>query len=184
MNHLHQQTAAHIRKVAAPAPGDTTLFTLEFNTRGKEGLNDVSVFVNPRVQKERSYDNNVVVLTDHVNVLYDVSRPVIEVTFDGRTINNLDFVRPSPEIMVRLWDENKFLLKKDTIGVQIFLSYPCEKGDCDFQPVYFTQPGVQWQAASETSPFVVTASLANLPDGTYTLRVSAADAKGNATCSD
>lgn len=179
LNHLHQQTSAQIRKVAAPAPGDTTLFTLEFNTRSKQGLNDVSVFVNPRIAKERSYDNNVVVLTDHVNVLSDVSHPVVEVTFDGRTINNLDFVRPSPEIMVRLWDENKFLLKKDTIGVQIFLAYPCENGDCAFRPVYFTQPGVQWQAATDTSPFVVTASLANLPDGTYTLRVSAADAKGN-----
>lgn len=184
LNRRHPGQSPLTRRVVAPLPGDTTLFTLEFNTISKEGLNDVEVFVNPRIEWERSYDNNLMLLPGHVAVLSDVSDPVIEVTFDGRNIGNLEFVRPDPEIKIRLWDENRFMLKKDTTGVQIFLAYPCGEENCDFRPVYFGQSGVLWQAASATSPFIATVSLMDLADGTYTLRVNATDANGNMSGED
>jgi hypothetical protein len=166
-------------KIAPPGPGDTTLFTVPFNTRSKAGMNDVELFVNPWIAPEKSYDNNVVALREHLNVLTDETDPVIEVTFDGRHLTNGDYVSANPNIAIRMWDENPFLHKKDTTGLLVFLAYPCESGDCNFDPVYFTRPDIVWKAATDTSDLYVTFSPRDLAEGEYTLRVEAEDASGN-----
>jgi hypothetical protein len=173
-----------LKKIASPAPWDTTVFSLAFNTVSKQGLNDVEVFVNPRLEKEESYDNNVLVLPRHVEVLTDVHRPVLEVTVDSRVIGNMEFVQPDPEIAIRLWDDNKFLLKADTSGVDVFLAGPCASAPCDFRRISFSDPNVRWASATSDRPFTTTVSLHGLADGTYTLRVNAGDANGNAAADD
>ncbi len=55
----------------APAPGDTTQFEIDINTLGREGVNDIDVFVNPHIAAEQYYDNNVISLTQYLNVLPD-----------------------------------------------------------------------------------------------------------------
>src|SRR5690606_35653276 len=112
-------------RISPPLPGDTTLFSLTFSTVSKVGLNDVEVFINPQIAPEVTYANNRVVLDKRVNVLADVLGPVLDVTFDGRYILNNDFVSVNPVIKVRVWDENPFIRKTDTLGIRIFLAYPC-----------------------------------------------------------
>ena len=166
-------------RINAPLPGDTTLFTIPFKTISKEGLNDVEVFVNPRIAQEMSYDNNLVRLPQHVRVLSDHLDPVMEVTFDGRQLENNEFVSANPAILIRLWDENRFIQKKDTLGVNLFLAFPCAAKNCEFQRINFSAKDLTWDPAAEDSDFKIHYSPRNLPEGTYTLRVEARDAKGN-----
>jgi hypothetical protein len=112
----------------------------------------------------------------------DNTNPVLEVTFDGREIRNGDFVSSTALIQMSLKDENRFLLKEDTLGVKIFLSYPCENENCSFKPIYFSDG--KWYPATITSDFRVDFNPTDLPDGEYVLSVEATDASGNSSGTD
>src|SRR5690606_36214287 len=102
------------KRILAPLPATETNFEIQLSTEASPGLNDVTVFVNPRVLPELYYDNNVLVLNSYLNVQGDVFNPVLEVTIDGRFVTNGDYVSSYPVIVGRLWDENSILLKTDT----------------------------------------------------------------------
>lgn len=184
INHANPVILPTSMRIHAPLPGDTTLFTVPFKTVSQSGINDVEVFVNPRIAREKSYDNNVIVLSDHLNVRADNGRPVIDVTFDGRYLENDEFVSANPSIVIRLWDENPFMKKRDTLGVSIFLSYPCDDGACEYERIYFSREDISWTPANESSDFQVHFSPADLVSGSYRLRVEAADASGNLSGGD
>lgn len=173
-------TTLNTVKIKSPLPGDTTRFTLSFPTVSQDGLNDVEVFVNPRIAFEQNYDNNIIKLSDHINVLSDGMNPLLDVTFDGKHIAHDEFVSPSPQIRILLWDENPYLLKTDTTGVKLLLA-TCTDDPCDFKPVFFTNPDVTWKAATDTSEFYIQYNPKALADGRYILHVEASDANGNAS---
>lgn len=168
-------------RIHPPAPGDTTLFSVPLATASKGGLNDIDVVVNPGIQLEKYYENNFMLLRNKLRVLGDVADPVLEVTFDGRFLENDDFVSATPAIRLRLWDENRFMPVADTVGMLIFLAYPCDddEGDCAFHRIYFSRPDITWEPGSESSAFTVNFS-PQLTAGRYKLRVAASDAAGNA----
>lgn len=166
------------RKIAAPLPGDTTHFQVDFSTINKIGLNDVLVRVNPLVQPELFIDNNVLALNDAFEVEVDDVHPVLTVLVDGRLVNDGDFVSPNPQITISLWDENKLILKTDTTGMRMLLQYPCET-NCTPTIIYFARSDVAWSAATTTRPFQVFFNPVNLTEGRYTLQVFAEDARGN-----
>ncbi|MBL7858780.1 MAG: hypothetical protein JNM57_13915 [Cyclobacteriaceae bacterium] len=170
--------------IASPAPGDTTWFQVEFNSFGKSGFNDVVVFVNQRIVPEQYYDNNVLQMNEYLHVVDDRYIPVMDVTIDGRLVANGDFVSPNPVIEIRLWDENRYLLKADTTNIKLFLTYPCSSGTCIPTPIYFSRSDVQWFAATASADFRIVFKPRNLEEGEYTLRISAADARGNVSEGD
>jgi hypothetical protein len=178
-NYQNLKKSQATTRIASPLPGDTTLFSLSFNTRAKEGWNDVEVFVNPHVEMEKTYDNNVIVLPRHLQVLADNLHPVMDVTFDGRYLENNEYVSANPVIRIRLWDENPFIRKADTLGVAIYLAFPCSPEPCSFERIYFSRNDVTWEPATDGTDFTVRFSPQNLADGTYTLRVEAGDAEQN-----
>jgi len=181
LNHASQGNTASTIRISSPLPGDTTLFSVSFNTVSKAGLNDVEVFVNPDLESEKFYGNNWIVLDEHLDVLADRSHPVLDVTFDGRYLENNDFVPANPVIFIRLWDENSFMEMKDTLGVRIFLAYPCGSDDCEYQAIYFSRNDITWTPGSEISDFTVNFSPRDLASGTYFLRIEARDATGNSS---
>lgn len=166
-------------RIKPPAPRDTSSFSVSWSTIGQAGENDVWAWVNNRVLPELAYDNNIVDRQRFLIVARDGLPPVLDVTFDGRYLRNGDLVSASPTVLMTLIDENPFLLKQDTTGFQMWLSSPCATGVCVRQ-IYFSQPGVSWQAATASSPFRVSLQPVLMP-GTYTLRVVARDASGNAS---
>lgn len=168
-------------KISPPSAQQTTNFGITVNTTGKGGLNDVSVFVNPNIQPEQYYDNNALNLLSHLDVLPDVLGPVLDVTFDGRYVVNNDFVRPNPFILVKMKDNNPFLFKTDTTGVNVYLQYPCPTGDCLFTRIPFASPEVRWQTAAKYSPFIIELRPENLPAGSYVFRIEARDASNNSS---
>lgn len=167
------------KKIKAPAPGQETSFTISTQTENKIGLNDVKVYVNPKILPELYYENNVITLNDYLNVQPDIYPPVLEVTIDGRHIVNGDFVSPYPAIVIKVRDENSALLKTDTTGVNIFLKYPCDVPDCQFTSIFFSRPDVQWSPATSVADFTAQFNPYGLAEGIYVLRVEASDERGN-----
>lgn len=178
-NHEAVQSTNYTMKIKPPQAGDTTSFSIPVKTFGITGSNDIQVFVNPHVQREAYYDNNLFSLPDHVVVEGESLSPVIDVTVDGRYIFNGDYVSPSPEIRFKIWDENPFLLKDDTTGVEMLLAYPCTVEPCPFTRINFSHPDVTWTAATSSSPFNVVYGAEELPDGLHVLRIQTSDKAGN-----
>ncbi len=184
-NHASRRSQLENFKIKAPIlQYDTSTFTVQLNTTDKSGLNDVEVFVNPRLVPEQYYDNNALQLNNYINVESDFFNPVLDVSVDGRHITDGDFVSPSPLILARIWDENEHILKMDTTGVRIFLTYPCNAENCVPTPILLTNEEVTWQPATDTSTFNIEFRPKNLVDGEYKLRIEVADAQGNKSGSD
>lgn len=178
-NQMNRSSSTIESKIKSPAPGAVTAFTFEVNTLGRIGLNDVNVFVNPRIIPEQYYENNVLELPGYLNVSSDNFKPVLEVSIDGRVVQNGDVVSRNPIIQVTLWDQNQILLKQDTVGISVLLGFPCDENDCLFTRINFSDIDVEWSPATSFSDFNFSYSPANLADGLYSLRVEAADASGN-----
>ncbi len=168
-------------KIKAPLPGDTTHFYIDINTINKGGLNDVNVFVNPKITPEQYYDNNVLQFQDYLHVKEESVRPVLDVSIDGQYIESGDFVSSNPIILIKVWDENKYVLKTDTTGMRIYLSYPCDAELCDPIRILLTEEEIQWYPATDTSDFKIEFRPSNLSNGKYTLRVEAEDARKNSS---
>jgi hypothetical protein len=166
-------------KIFPPLPGDSTDFSVHLNTTNLGGLNDVEVYANPRISPEQYYDNNFIQQVDYLNVLIDSYHPVLDVTVDGRHLLNGDLVSASPMIKAQVWDENTNILKTDTAGIRIFLTYPCGTETCPPTQILLTQEDVVWHPATETTPFLVEFNPQNLEEGEYKLRIEAADSRGN-----
>jgi hypothetical protein len=165
--------------IDAPKPGDTTQFSISIDSKEKAGLNEVTVFVNPKIVPEQYYDNNILSLPDFLNVKRDAIAPVLNVTIDGRMVKNNDFVSSSPKIQIELKDENPFLFKTDTLGITIFLKIACNATNCPLTPIYFKRSDISWSPASATQDFKINFKPQNLNEGFYTLRVEGTDASGN-----
>jgi hypothetical protein len=166
-------------KIVPPAVNDSTDFPIQVNTTGLGGLNDVEVYVNPRISPEQYYDNNVLQQAGYLNVLVDSYNPVLDVTIDGRHLLNGDFVSSSPVIKAQIWDQNTHILKTDTTGIRVFLTYPCSLETCPPTQILLTQQDVAWYPATDATPFLLEFTPKNLAEGEYKLRIEAADARGN-----
>ena len=169
----------YIKTYPPMAEGDTLFLSEDITTRGIAGQNVLQIFVNPRLQPEILYENNLVSIPFVVKP--DNTHPVLDVTFDGQHIMDGELVSPSPLISVLLKDENKFMFKKDTFNMNLFIKRPCES--CDFERIAFSSPEVRWQPADENNRFNIEYNPQGLADGLYTLRVQGTDESGN-TSSD
>ena len=178
-NSTLRASRASTKKIKAPAPGEETAFDIVIDTKEIAGLNNLKVYVNPKVLPELYYDNNVIDLSRYLNVAPDVFAPVLDVTIDGRYVLNGDYVSSNPNIVAKLWDENSLLRKTDTLGITISLKYPCES--CQATPIFFSRPDVQWQPATASTDFAFTFKPENLPVGTYTLTIIARDVRNNSS---
>ncbi len=182
-NGITDERSLKIRKLLA---GEKTSFVTPISTFEMPGKNNLNVFVNPKILPEQGYNNNIIDIPNAIDVGVDDANPVMDVTFDGVNILDGDIVSASPLITVTMKDNNKFFFKSDTIGVEIFFGYPCVDcgGDdgcnqCYFQRINFSDPNMQWYAATENSDFSVEYRPYKLEDGVYALKTQVTDASGN-----
>jgi hypothetical protein len=156
--------------------GQHLTFTYKFSTKGLVGKNYIQVYVNPQIQPEQYYSNNI--LECEFTVVADKTQPVLDVSFDGIRIFDGDLVSASPLINITLRDNNKYLLMTDPHSVQVFLQYP---GTSNPIQITSSNPIVKmWNLEnSKTNTFVAEIQPTALPDGTYTLIVQGQDASGN-----
>ncbi|WP_258103775.1 C25 family cysteine peptidase [Marinoscillum sp. MHG1-6] len=162
--------------IAGPAAGDTALMAVSFSTLNYPGDNNLSVSV--RANEAEQYDvNNTINLTRVLNVKEDMTNPVLDVTFDGIYILDGDIVSPAPRILIQFKDDNQFLIKEDTVGMDIWLKAPC--ASCDYERVNLSDSKISYTPASENNDFEIEYLPGPLEDGIYHLRIQGEDASGN-----
>lgn len=164
--------------------GQTFLDTLNLNTSSmKRGSYIFSMEVNPKDslwQIEQYHFNNRISKAFYIRA--DNQNPLLDVTFDGVHILDGDIVAPSPEILVTLRDENKFLLlneDKDTANFTIKMTLPNDSTET----IYFASSEkyiINYQLSTRAKdPFSIQITPKNLSDGMYKLSVQAKDKSGN-----
>lgn len=164
--------------IGPPLSGDSTGFEVAFSSFNKAGNN--SLVVEIQADENEVYDlNNRVTLTNLIEVLADETNPILDVTFDGYHILDGDIVSPNPTISIRLRDDNAFVSKSDTTGINLSLRLPGD--DAQFQRINFSDPRLTFTPASEGEDFQMEYQPGLLSDGVHALRVQAADAAGNET---
>ncbi len=161
--------------------GDTIKIVYTIDSKLYPGLNTINVDVNPaNAQPEQYHFNNFLFKNFYVKV--DQTNPLLDVTFDNVHILNEDIVSAKPHILIKLKDESKFLLLKDTSVLQVQLRYP----DGSLHPYYFSNDtlkftpatsGADNSASVEFDP-VFTNQL-NPAGDDYTLYVTGSDESGN-----
>lgn len=181
-NQATQAAATDTMRIAPLLANNTVTFSITASTIGRAGGNDLVVNVNPRLLPEQSYHNNRASLPNFFTVVPDATHPVLDVAFDGKYISNGDVVSPRPLIAVMVRDENPILRKQDTTGIHLYLK---KHGAADtvlteFARVRLSADNVNYTSATDEDPFALTFQ-PELEDGTYTLRVQAEDASGNAS---
>jgi len=153
--------------------GEAFDFTIEFNSIGKAGENQLTVFANPRIQQEQTFRNNQVDLGAYFLVEGDNSTSLLDVNFDGIYIMDGDIVSPNVMITALLKNNQTLIYKKDTLGLELFLKQNCE--GCQYSRVNFSNPNLTWTPASEENDFKVSLIPGPLEDGIYTIRIANED---------
>ncbi|WP_338760314.1 C25 family cysteine peptidase [Bernardetia sp. ABR2-2B] len=155
------------------ARNEELLFDAKFYSLEYFGDNLLTVFMNPRIQGEQLYDNNI--LQANFTVIPDNVNPVLDVAFDGIKIMDGDVISPTPLISIQLRDENKFLVRQDTVGINLYLS-KCDS--CERVRLNYDGQNVNY-FASQDNNFRLEYRPERLEDGKYTLSVDAQDESGN-----
>ncbi|WP_028522468.1 putative type IX secretion system sortase PorU2 [Runella limosa] len=164
------------RKLGRLQPNEEATFTISMPTLGKGGDNRLLVNINPRQQPEQNYDNNTINLP--FTVIPDRFAPTLDVFFDGQRIRDGEVVSATPTILFQLKDENRFLFKRDTLGMDLFLQRPSQT---TFQRIAFSNSVIRFVPADNQNVARIEFRPATLPDGMYTLRFQGADATLNRT---
>lgn len=179
---VNRETRSSTRQewsIKGPAAGDTTHFTIQSSTLNNAGSNDLTVFVNRNIVPEQYYQNNAMDLVDYLQITRDRYNPVLDVTMDGRYVTNGDFVSPNPLVLIRVLDENPFLIQSDTSGLSVLMSYPCSQDECTPRRINFSDPQVSWSFPASGNELRVEFKPENLEEGEYVLYVIASDVSGN-----
>ncbi|MEQ9467792.1 MAG: C25 family cysteine peptidase [Ekhidna sp.] len=164
-------------RIGPPDAGDTIGFSVDFPSFNMDGLNSLVVEVLAS-ENEAYKSNNRLTLTNLIEVQADETNPILDVTFDGYHILDGDIVSPNPNIVVKMRDDNPFITKSDTTGVNLSLRLPGEESQ--FQRINFSDPRLAYVPATENQDFQLEYQPGPLEDGIHTLRVQAEDEAGNA----
>lgn len=150
----------------------TTFFNYRLLTNELEGDYKLSMYVNPMIQQEQEYFNNIYEVPFSVKATL---HPILDVAFDGVHIMDGELVSPSPIISIMLKDENKGVYLQDPSTMSVIMIDPQGNG----QEVNLTSnPNVRFYPADEKNDFRLEYVPEKLEDGLYTLEVKARDVKG------
>ncbi len=171
--------AAYLDSIMVPplGAGDSTNITLPLSTFNKVNSHDLIVKANDQKMAEKYLLNNEIRLSSFLDVLPDQINPVLEVTFDGMIIMDGDIVSPAPLIDISIADENPYILKEDTLGINFYLKRPGE--EFEYERIPFSSGLVTWSPATQESSFEIQYRPESLENGLYGFRVQAVDGSGN-----
>ncbi|WP_229213891.1 putative type IX secretion system sortase PorU2 [Dyadobacter psychrotolerans] len=161
-------------KIKGPALSANDVFDLplSFLTLGETGAHQISVTFNSKKLPEEIYTNNQIQFS--YQVIPDRIKPILHVSIDDRLLADGDFVSAEPVVGIQLIDENKFLIRNDTTDIEVWLTKDCLT--CKEQKISLSEAIIHAPAPND---FRILLTLANLPPGSYRLRVKAMDLSGN-----
>ncbi|GAB3989309.1 hypothetical protein GCM10028807_13930 [Spirosoma daeguense] len=110
----------------------------------------------------------------------DVIAPILDVAFDGKRISNGELVSAQPIIDILLQDENKRLVRTDTVGLELYVQPPCVTLPCPYERLNLRESNIQRTVTESVNSFRFSYQPRSpLPDGQYTLAVAGSDLSGN-----
>jgi len=143
------------------------------------------VELNPNFDQREQYTFNNIYVQDFF-IIQDKKNPILDVTFDGKHITDLDITSPNPEIIAQLKDENLHLAMEDTTTFEVRFSTP---GNGTVTPVKIPitgNPMIKFEPASLPSNKAKLyfypgkfQPLEDSGDGYYRLQIQGKDARGN-----
>ncbi len=166
-----------IPRQKALVAGDTVVLYYTIDTKSLAGSNTLYVMFNPdNDQPENVLFNNFIFKDFYVRE--DKYNPLLDVTFDGVHILNRDIVSASPNIHIRLMDENKYVNLSDTALLKNLMKVQVLYPDGTTHNYYF---GDSLRLLTSSEPNVATIEfIPSFPmDGEYQLIISGKDANGN-----
>ncbi len=161
--------------------GDTVILRYLGDSRQFTGNNMLFIEFNPDDhQPEQFHFNNY--LLKNLYVKGDQTNPLLDVTFDGIHILSGDIVSARPMIQIKLKDESKFNLLKDTSLIRVRVKFP----DNSIKEYRFDNDTVRFTPAVSGSDNTATIDFSpsflqtfNEEGDTYELIVSGKDASDN-----
>ncbi len=157
----------------------TNNIQFDFPTGNLEGNVFLKVILNALNDQPEKIDfNNRLLLPFHV--IGDQINPILDVTFDGVHISNGDIVAASPEIRIKITDENLFnALDENSLSIVLVDNNGnAETLDLTADNVTFALPN-QEDVANGSNCFEVIYTPTFLEDGTYRLQVQGRDKANN-----
>jgi len=162
-----------IRKTAPLPAGEILNYPLRLPTIGATGEHRISVTFNSQNLPEEIYSNNQIHFS--YNVIPDLIRPVIQVTVDQRQLADGDYASAHPTIGIVVIDENRFLIRNDTTGIEVWLTEDC----VHCTPQRISLNGALINTILPNHFRILLDPAINLKSGNYQLRVKAMDLSGN-----
>lgn len=168
-------------RLSALQMADYIIDTVNFSTVGLSG--DVVFYaeLNPCAEGETDYDqpelthfNNFIIKQFHV--LRDVRNPLLDVTIDGRHIQDGEIVSATPTITIRLTDENQHFALADTNLFSVYLTSLTTGIE---EKIYINNVESIFETGTIEQNVAQLQLTLNLKDDTYQLRARAHDASGN-----
>ena len=99
---------------------DFVNYSGDWNTADQVGANHLFLEIDPKNKiNELNESNNQI--TAKIVVLADTVEPEIEVTYDGVSIINQDYVSPEPEILISIYDNSPAVIQNDTTRFRLML---------------------------------------------------------------
>ena len=146
---------------------------MDFGTTMEVGQHQISIIFNANKLPEQLYFNNEVSLS--FEVIADLTPPVLNVSVDQRQLVDGDFVSAQPLIGIQVRDENKFLIRKDTSGIEVWLKEDCIS--CQEHRLSLADSKINHLLPNDFQIWLRLSAF--LKNGTYLLRVKARDVSGN-----
>lgn len=165
-----------LKRFAPVKAGEVLNFRISENTRNLIGHYRGEIELNANNDQAERYRFNNNGFFDF-SVFPDITAPIIEVTFDGIAIMDMDIVSPNPTIMVRLKDENQYIKLSRPDNITLTLIYPDGKA----KAIDINDPQVSFYPATEKGKNVLSLEYRpQLESGLYKLICVAKDETGNA----
>ena len=160
-------------KIKPLAKNELGYIPYTFATRNLSGKYTLQLFVNPRLQPEQNYTNNVLEIPFNIT---PGAPPLLEVAFDGQHILDGDIVSPDPVITIAVKDEDKYTFLKDPDALEILIRRP---NSASFETVNVTTGEIKVFPGDKKNDFRIEYQPQNLVNGLYALRVQAKDVSNN-----
>lgn len=138
--------------------------------------------LNPNFDQREQYAFNNLYIQDFY-IVQDKKNPILDVTFDGKHITDLDITSPTPTIVAQLKDENTNLAMVDTSTFEVRFAIAGSGSSITPVKIPISDPRITWEKASlPTNKAKLTfrpGPLDDSGDGYYRLQIQGKDARGN-----
>lgn len=180
-NSSNVTTDIPLKKLRPIGEGDTVVVRQWIDSRKLSKDNLLFIQFNPNgLQPEQYLFNNFLYRSLYVRP--DEYKPVLDVTFDGVRILSEDIVSSKPHILVKLTDNNKYLMLDDTALLTVKVRYPNNQvktfhfntDTLRFSPAIYSNGSKENAATIDFLPFFK-------EDGLYELIITGADKSGNSS---